>query len=99
MELNRFRHLLESSIGNVKPLVTEEEDQNPATPTNYRNGTFRMWEAKNVNFTSWTVFDWFLYGSSWNIVGNVSSIMIYNRPLSSAESAQNFEAIRGRYGI
>ena len=33
MELNRFRHLLESSIGNVKPLVTEEEDQNPATPT------------------------------------------------------------------
>ena len=71
----------------------------PDTPINYRNGSYHMWEAKNVDFTTWTVYDWFLYGGGWNIIGNVSAIMIYNRELSSAESLQNFNALRGRYGI
>jgi hypothetical protein len=72
---------------------------NPSTPINYRNGVYRMWEAKNVDFTTWTVYDWFLYGAAWNIVGTVSTIMIYNRPLSADESAINFAAFRGRYGV
>lgn len=72
---------------------------NPATPINYRNGVYHMWEAKNVDFTTWTVYDWFLYGAAWNIVGNVSTIMIYNRALSSAESSQNFNTFRLRYGV
>ena len=72
---------------------------NPATPINYRNGSYHMWEAKNVDFTTWTVYDWFLYGGAWNIVGDVSAIMIYNRVLSSAESLQNFNAFRGRFGL
>lgn len=33
------------------------------------------------------------------IVGNIYGIKIYNRALSAAEIKQNFEALRGRYGI
>jgi len=74
---------------------------NPATPTNYRNGNFHMWEAKNVDFftTPWTRFDWFLYPGDWQISGTVSAIMMYNRVLSSDESAQNYYAYKGRYGV
>jgi hypothetical protein len=39
-------------------------------------------------------------GSSSRIFnGSISSTMIYNRALSTAEIAQNFNALRGRYGI
>ena len=31
--------------------------------------------------------------------GNISSVQIYNRALSAAEVSQNFNALRGRYGI
>lgn len=33
------------------------------------------------------------------LVGNVSSLKLYNRALSAAEVSQNFNALRGRYGI
>lgn len=68
-------------------------------PTAYRNGQYHMWEAKNVNFSAWTTFDWFGYTGAWNMTGTVAAIMVYNRTLSAAESAQNFQAIRGRYSI
>lgn len=93
---NNYYH---SNCGSPTNYVDLAVVTNPATPTNYRNGAYHMWEAKNVDFTTWTVYDWFLYGSSWNITGNIGSIMVYNRTLSAAESAQNFAAYRGRYGI
>jgi hypothetical protein len=71
----------------------------PDSPINYRNGAYHMWEAKNVDFTTWTVYDWFLYGAGWNMIGTVSTIMIYNRTLTAGESVTNFAALRGRYGI
>lgn len=33
------------------------------------------------------------------LIGNVSTLKIYNRALSAAEIQQNFQALRGRYGI
>ena len=33
------------------------------------------------------------------LVGNVSSLKLYNRALTAQEIKQNFEAVRGRYGI
>lgn len=36
-------------------------------------------------------------GNYWN--GNISMILVYTRALSSNEVAQNFNAVRGRYGI
>lgn len=93
---NNYYH---ASCGSPTNYVDLNVTTNPATPINYRNGAFHMWEAKNVDFSSWTVYDWFLYGTSWNMNGNISAICVYNRTLSAAESAQNFAAFRGRYGV
>jgi hypothetical protein len=65
----------------------------------YRNGNYHMWEAKNVNLSTWTTYQWFLYGGSWNLVGSVSIIMVYNRNLTTQESQQNFNAIKERFGL
>jgi hypothetical protein len=87
---------------------------NAGTPTNYidlvavtnpyasgyKNNVYHMWEAKNVNFSSWTQFNWCYYGGgAWGLGGNVSRIMVYNKSLSAAESQQNYAAMRGRFGI
>ena len=37
------------------------------------------------------------FNEYWN--GNIAQVSIYNRALSAAEISQNFEALRGRYGI
>jgi len=49
-----------------------------------------MVEAKNVNFSAWDSMNWFLYGSSWNMNGSVAKIMVYDRPITSQESSQNY---------
>jgi hypothetical protein len=88
-----------SNIGTPTNYVDLATVTNPATPTNYRNGAYHMWEAKNVDFSTWTVYDWFGYGSSWNMSGTLSKILVYNRTLTANESKQNFVALRGRYGL
>jgi hypothetical protein len=32
-------------------------------------------------------------------IGNIAAVMIYNRVLSSTEMTQNFNAMRGRFGV
>lgn len=68
----------------------------------YKDGNYHMWEAKNVDFSSWTTFQWFGYdvaNGGWNLTGNLSAILVYNKVLSADESVRNFAAFRGRYGI
>jgi hypothetical protein len=72
---------------------------NPMTPINYRNGAYHMFEAKGVDFSAFTQYQWFGYPSGWQLAGNVSCIQVYNRVLTAAESTQIFNANRGRYGI
>ena len=74
---------------------------NPSSPINYRNGVYHMWEAKTVDFVTipWTRYDWYSYPAPWQMAGSASVIMIYNRVLTATESAQNFAAYRGRYGV
>jgi len=88
-----------SGVGTPTNYIDLQTVTNPATPINYRDGTYRMWEAKNVDFTSWTYFEWFLYGGGWQLSGDVAKIMVYNRALTDNESRQNFNALRGRFGI
>ena len=68
-------------------------------PSSYRDGNYHMWEAKNVNLSSWTMLEFWRYGSSWNMNGTVSKIMLYNRALSSTESTQNYNAFKSRFGL
>lgn len=71
----------------------------PDTPVNYRDGNYHMWEAKDVDFSTWSQFHWFLYPSSWQMAGTVGTILVYNRSISAAESAQNYAFFRKRYGL
>lgn len=88
-----------SAVGSPTYFVDLKSTVNPASPINYRDGNFHMWEAKNADFSGWSYFDWFLYPSGWQLSGDVSKILVYNRVLSDAESKQNFNALRGRFGI
>lgn len=93
---NNYYH---SNVGSPTNFVDLNTVVRPDSPTNYRNGNYHMWEAKAVNFTSWSSFQWFLYGGGWQLAGDVSKILVYNRSITAEESAQNFAALRGRYGI
>ena len=68
-------------------------------PSSYRNGNYHMWEAKNVNLSTWTRMWFWQYGSSWNMNGTVAKIMVYDRTLTTAESQQNYNALKSRFGI
>lgn len=88
-----------SGVGTPSYFVDLKATTNPVTPINYRDGNYHMWEAKSVDFSGWTYFDWFGYPSGWGLTGRVSRIMVYNRNLSADESARNYAALRSRFGI
>jgi hypothetical protein len=58
-----------------------------------------MWEAKNVDFSGWTYFDWFQYPDPWFLLGEVAIIMVYNYALTANQSLTNFNALRSRFGV
>ena len=58
-----------------------------------------MWEAKNVDFSTWTLFEWFLYPGGWQLAGDVAMILVYNRAITAAESQQNYYALKGRFNL
>ena len=68
-------------------------------PTDYRDGNYHMWEAKNVDLSSWTRMWFWQYGSSWNMNGTVAYIAVYNKSLTADESTQNYNALKTRFGI
>lgn len=88
-----------NNVGTPTNFVDLKTVTNPETPVDYRDGNYHMWEAKSVNFSGWTKFDWFGYGGDWNMTGKLSRIMVYNRNLSADESARNYAALRGRFSI
>lgn len=92
---NNYYH---NNCGSPENYVDLVRVYNPVTE-GYRNGNYHMWEAKNVDFSAWTIFNWFSYSGVWHMEGTAAYIMVYNRVLSAAESAQNFKALRGRFGF
>jgi hypothetical protein len=93
---NNYYHAGVGSPTNFVDLATVVR---PDSPVNYRDGAYHMWEAKGVDFSGWTFFEWFLYPSAWQMAGQFANILVYNRTLTADESAQNFQAFRSRYGI
>ena len=66
------------------------------------DGNWHMLEFKNVDLSNagWTSLMQFNKYSSFTFAnGSVAIISIYNRNLTQAESTQNFNAARGRFGI
>lgn len=73
---------------------------NPATPINYLDNKWHMWEAKGLNFASWTdTWNFLGYAAGYEIAGYVGKIMMYNRSLTAAESLQNYNSLKSRFGI
>lgn len=68
-------------------------------PSPYRNGAYHMWEAKNVDFSAWTYFDWFSYSGTWHMAGSVAAMLVYDRPLTPQESLQNYYAYKTRFNL
>jgi hypothetical protein len=62
---------------------------NPATPINYLDGRFHMWEVKELDFSNWTtVWNFFNYQFNYQIAGDVAKIQMFNSSLTSAQSKQ-----------
>jgi hypothetical protein len=73
---------------------------NPATPINYLDNNWHMWEAKGLNFASWTdTWNFLGYAAGYEIAGYVGKILMYNRTLTAAESLQNYNAFKTRFGL
>jgi hypothetical protein len=71
----------------------------PATPINYLDNSWHMWEAKGLNFATWTdTWNFLGYAAGYEIAGYVGKIMMYNRSLTAAESLQNYNATKSRFG-
>ena len=70
---------------------------NPA-PT-YIDDNWHMWEAKGLNFSTWT--DVWNFGGydGYEIGGSIGSILMYNRSLTAVESLQNYNAQKSRFGL
>lgn len=93
---NAYYH---SNVGSPTNYVDLNTVTNPTTPTNYRDNAYHMWEAKNVDFSGWTYFEWFQYPDPWFLLGEVAIIMVYNTVLTSTQSQTNFGALRSRFGV
>jgi hypothetical protein len=90
----------QNNCGTPSYSVDTKSTSNPASPINYLDNNFHMWEAKNLNFSSWTTTWNFLgYAASYEIAGYVGVILMYNRILSAKESEQNYNALKSRFGL
>jgi len=67
----------------------------------YVNGVLSLGSVLNEPLTGWGVnrIGRWLDGDQRSFVGSIFNMKTYNRELTAAEVAQNFNALRGRYGI
>ena len=75
--------------------------RNGSTVTHYLNG---QPDGSGTNGSSISTINPFTIGNSHDYTseafgGNIAAVKVYNRALSAAEVQQNFNALRGRYGL
>jgi hypothetical protein len=89
-------------IGNTTTVRQIVLTWNGTTQIAYVDGIQRVSRALSTtpsNFSTTTSFGDFRNSTTRPIIGDIYSIKIYNRALSASEIKQNFEALRGRYGV
>ena len=72
------------------------------TPNIYdyiRDDNWHMLEFKNVNMSLITTNNFNQYGSYTFGNGEIGIIQLYNKNLSASESAQNYNALKSRFGL
>jgi hypothetical protein len=76
-----------------------------STASMYINGEHALTADLHINnfppntVATLNIGNWYTLDTNRLLTGNIASAKIYNRALSDAEIKQNFEALRGRYGI
>jgi alpha-tubulin suppressor-like RCC1 family protein len=68
------------------------------TLTLYQNGTSLTTQTLNGSLSS-TSLSYTVSSALEAFSGNLASVQVYNRALSSTEISQNFNALRGRFGV
>ena len=63
------------------------------------SNAWRLIEFKGINFSDWPNNKFNQYDSFDFDSVEIGAIFMYDRDLSAGESTQNFNALRGRYGI
>ncbi len=65
------------------------------------DNNWHMVEFKSCNFLTnpWNMLYFSKYGSYTFTDGAISTIMIYDKNLTSSESLQNYNSIKGRFGL
>jgi hypothetical protein len=87
-----------SNAGSPSFFIDTAATINPSTPINYLDNNWHMWEAKGLNFASWTeTWNFLGYAAGYEIAGHVGVILMYNRSLTAAESLQNYNALKLRF--
>jgi len=66
---------------------------NATATSNFAQNYSGYWRLGSFKGTGWT------NTSDGYFLGNIAQVLIYHRALSAAEIQQNFNALRGRYGI
>jgi hypothetical protein len=79
----------DSNAGSPSYFIDTLATANPATPVNYIDGRFHMWEVKGLNLATWTTtWNFFNYQFGYQIAGDVAKIQMFNSSLTSAQSKQ-----------
>ena len=66
----------------------------------YKNGVLMTTSTPSPsNFNRWLYPNSYLNVGSSGYYGSIGSFRMYNRALSASEIQQNFNSLRGRYGI
>lgn len=93
---NKYYNL---NVGNPTLWINTVQEANLYDVFALADNRWRMIEFKSVNFSTWTVLRFNKYSNYTFDSGNVAYISIYDRNLTLAESIQNYNALRGRYGV
>ena len=87
-----------SNCGTPSYFIDTKPTTNPSSPINYLDNNWHMWEAKNLDFSSWTsVWNFLGYSAGYEIAGYVGGILMYNKVLTAKESEQNYNALKTRF--
>jgi hypothetical protein len=80
-----------NNCGSPTYYIDTEQVSDPLNPVAYNDGRFHMWEAKDLEFNSWTN-NWNFggYDGDFAIIGDIAKIEIYSSSLSPKQSKQNY---------
>ena len=90
-----------STTGSGAKEYYQDLSEKPNIRDYFTDGNWHMVEFKNINFSTWTNHHTFnSYSSNYTFAnGAVGVIKMYNKNLTAAESLQNFNALKGRFGL